>query len=823
MPDNKILKEDATKRLIELLRESDIEDENEGKSVPVKEPVPKISKNQISDNKEDEKSVENDSNTLLDFLNQKNDDDKPVVKNIGSKKEVKKTSKDIEIETDEIFSRGAINPDTETDSNTDNDKDKDKLSVPDTLSQGPADLQSLLANLDNTMSSDEKEEILGDDSSNTETAFKPSALFADERAKKSEESPLIIDGQMAASVSQAKPKNEEKIKKTSRKYIRKFNYDELYKREKSSDEEYIHNWNAGEFFKSVLYLKDTAYGLDFGDDYICYVEVKKRQDKLEITNWGYTELIQNEKAQNTAYIKKKNDDVFSTVFNNYITQLRLKNKYIAHAIQNKNVVSRLFSFPKLTPAEVREAIEFNARKNLPFPDKFAQIDYAEIGSDSSSQKKYNYLVSIGHERSINSIISRFKEAGISPRKLFPASLAMWSLFKNNYPDYEEQSVILLHIGEKVSSIVFINEGVFQFDRELSIGSVDFTEALIQKVKTIDGDHSINAHEAEQLKLRYGFPLDKEGVTDFLHIEAFKLLILLRSEGERLLSEINRSIDFYRKIHSLPPLESDIFISGPGAKIPNIDSYISNQLNRTVHRIYPLRSASVRYADGIDAIPVEFLPKFDLALAAATEINNHTNLIPKALKFEEKFIPAYMASVILLLLTFLAVTVSSFAISAKMKASIEKVEKMEEKIATISPMGQKYSTMINYHNVAYGIKNEINYDAYYSEVVTSLIKSVAQNTQEEIKLTQFIINREELVKDGAKNVKSAKEQDGNKVWLHLQGFVSTSSAIADVVLENYRIKLSNSGYYTNVDILSKSRESANGLIRLRFTMQAGIKD
>ncbi len=820
MSNKNILKEDATKRLIELLRETDTLPEDEEKLEAVSDEAAAAPEPEpfIEDSSADDASGVSPE-TLLDFLNQENSEASELSREIpGIGNSPVEAMEKKRRENDPIADLYHTPPEHSATGSADD--------TPLRASQTRNTLQNLLANLDSTMNSDDQVEILGAQNGAAVQELLQTETVEKNRPEQTEKpKPPIIDSAMAKSVAadpQKKPEPEPAPKR-SLKYLKKYNYDDLYSSEKGGGEEYIPNWNTAKFFQSVLFSKDTAYGLDMGEDYVRYVQIKKRQDKLEISDWGFTQLIQNENNQNTGYIRKKNEDNFDIVFSNYAAQTRLKNRYVAHAIQNKNVVSRLLSFPKLAPAEVKEAIELNARKNLPFPDKFAQIDYAQTGSSTEGQKKFNYLVAIGHERSINGVFTRFKDAGIVPRKLFSASFAIWSLFKNNYPDLEDQSVILLHIGEDVSNIVFINEGVFQFDRELAIGAKDFREALAQKVSTLDGDHVVTLREAEQLKVQYGFPIDQEGVTEFLHIEAFKLQILLRSEGERLLSEINRSIDFYRKVFSLPALECDIFLSGPGSKVPNIDVFISRQLNRTVRHIFSLRSTTVRYAEGVEPIPVEFMPEFDLALAAATEIDNHTNLVPKVLKFEEKFIPAYMASIIILLLTLLAVTVSSFAISSKLTNARQKVKDIETEIADVAPMGTKYTDMISYHNAAFVVRNELNHDRYFSAFIPTILKALSRDTQEEIKLSQLIFNRESAEPKGAGEKASAAKSAAHPMYLHLQGFVTTSDAIADVVLTNYQMKLEGTGYFNSVQILSKNRETGNGLIRLRFTMQAELKE
>jgi|GEM_PF-3583863 len=853
MPENsKIFKEDATKRLIDLLRESD--DADEKSTLPTSGPSEQLTKGRKSPGtpkikakpapaaaEDDSTKVlrpdetaerEGEGSELLQFLSenaQKEDSTetspvappKPPAVQPVDLPEPEASGVEDEDEDDLIIPANS-DPDDDVDLDTLLADDPGGLSAVESesslpLSSGSRSLQDLLANLDSSLNSDD--ELLGGGASDDENGNPFTGLHPEKNEKNR---PAVIDADMVNAKSAEQPPSRQKnIPRPSTKYLKKFQYETLYDSEKTADDEYMQNWNAGSFFRSVLYLKDTAVGLDFGDEFIRFIEVKKRQDKIEISNWGYTRMIREKNAPNAGFARKKNEDNFSVVFNAYAQQNRLKSKYVAHAIQNKNIVSRVMGFPKLSHKEVGDAIELNARKNLPFPDKFAQIDFAEIGSSGEAQKKYNYLVGIAHERTVNSITARFKEAHILPRKLFSASFATWSLFKNNYPDMEDQTVILLHIGPDTSSIIFINEGILQFDREIPVGHRDFREALTQKVRTLNGEHIISEREAEVLLHNYGFPLEQEGVTELLQIEAYRLLILLRSEGERLISEINRSIDFYRKVFSLPPLEADIYLSGPGGSIPGLNLYINKQLNRNVRRMYPLRSGTIRYAEGVEPIPPEFLSQFDLALASATEIDNHTNLIPKNLKFEEKFIPAYMASVILLLLTLLAITVSSFAVSSQLNAAKKEVARLDEEIETIAPMGRKYSDMINYHNAAYTIKNELNRDIYVSKMTTDIMRFVSQNTQNEVKLHQMRFNAVRMEKSGNSQVKAAEQQDPTSLFMQLEGFVTTSNAVADLQLTNYVIKLQNSGLFSEVEILYKEREVNKDAVRLNFYIQAEV--
>jgi type IV pilus assembly protein PilM len=587
--------------------------------------------------------------------------------------------------------------------------------------------------------------------------------------------------------------------------------------EKGSDiEQYVVEWSAADFFRAVLFRRDNVVGIDFSDKIITFVEIKKRQDRFQIVNYGYTAVLDADLDGVSGDVRKRAEEPFEAVFGKFLSLANPKNKYVVYAIQSKNVVSRLLSLPPMSQKEVREAIKWNALKNLPFPEKYAVYDVS-VAKSSDVTKKADYFIGIAHERTIAGAIARFKDANIIPRKIFSASFAVWQLFKTNYPEMQDQSVILLYIRDDVSDIVFIHEGQFQLNRQLSISSNDFTEALAQKVNTPEGEYNISMREAEKLKQMYGFPLSNDGITEFLNIDAFRLNILLRSAGERMVNEINRSIDFYRKTFSLPPIDSPLYIAGPGSAIPNLDSYLQRQINRPVHILNPLRSTLVDYDPLIEPIAPEHLSQFGLAIAAATETADHTNLAPKTIKSEEKYIPAYMIGLLLLLLTVLSITISSFAVTAQVEQATQTRNELQQKLNEVAPRGEKYADLIAYNNAALGVRNHLTLNRFRSNQVINMMKMAGAWAGQDIKLTTLAVEEQVLIPPGEKIGKPVR-------MLKLLGFVQSSSSMADLVLANFVIRLENAGFFINIKTDKNKRETLeNGTMRLYFEINGQVKD
>ncbi|HDR03921.1 MAG TPA: hypothetical protein ENN84_01570, partial [Candidatus Marinimicrobia bacterium] len=474
-------------------------------------------------------------------------------------------------------------------------------------------LAELLKNLDNSMGSEEPE-LIGANSEGApsenemeiETVTSPDNLTSQVFSSKADSPENLRSLTSGTQKESASPIINREAKE--KKIIEPYDYSTHFVDKGSDIEQYVVEWNATDFFRAVLFRRDNVVGIDFSDKFITFVEIKKRQDRFQIVNYGFTAILDANLDGVSGDVRKRAEEPFEAVFGKFLSLANPKNKYVVYAIQSKNVVSRLMSLPPMSQKEVREAIKWNALKNLPFPDKYAIYDVS-VAKSSDVSKKADYFIGIAHERTIAGVIARFKDANVIPRKIFSASFAVWQLFKTNYPEMQDQSVILLYIRDDVSDIVFIHEGQFQLNRQLSISSNDFTEALAQKVNTPEGEYNISIREAEKLKQFYGFPITNEGVTEFLNIDAFRLNILLRSAGERLVSEINRSIDFYRKTFSLPPIDSPLYIAGPGSAIPNLDNYLQRQLNRPVHILNPLRSTLVDYDSGVEPIAPEYLSQF----------------------------------------------------------------------------------------------------------------------------------------------------------------------------------------------------------------------
>jgi cell division ATPase FtsA len=156
---------------------------------------------------------------------------------------------------------------------------------------------------------------------------------------------------------------------------------------------------------------------------------------------------------------------------------------------------------------------------------------------------------------IDDYINVCREAKLDPVIVTVDAFSMQDMYSANYGFTEDETVVLLDVGNNVVSMNVVSRDISLFTRDLSVGGSDITEEIQKQL-------NITYQEAEFYKM--GGDLTSQS-DEVLPMEVEKII---GEKAEDIAAEIQRSLDFYASTAANPTI-SRIIVTGGTAAIPSL--------------------------------------------------------------------------------------------------------------------------------------------------------------------------------------------------------------------------------------------------------------
>ncbi|MCF7826977.1 MAG: pilus assembly protein PilM, partial [Candidatus Marinimicrobia bacterium] len=506
------------------------------------------------------------------------------------------------------------------------------------------------------------------------------------------------------------------------------------------------------------------------------------------------------------------DDLLAHILDTLDTKLWKKDTMFRMYSSAIETHTKIFKAPPVKGKEINELITWTAKKNLPFSSENINIDHMILDSEKGELKK-NIIIGVGNNETITFMSELFKKKKFDLQNVTTIPFLDWETFKHCYPDRLRGCIAIVHMNQNETTITMVKSGRMEFTREMAVGVKDYHKALVQRVMV--GNDAVNITEAmaRDYLMRYGIPVNTDLDIPETGISLYKISIFLRPIVERMTSEINRSLDYFRK--QVADVEcSEIYLTGLGAAIPNLVEVFAEQLDRPTEHLNPLRQGDFEFSGDFELnyqlIPV-FATNFGLALKSSAGIN----LLPASRKqhFQYKvfnklaiFLTAILLPIYLLL---------GYFSYMEQEVLVETVANMNNQWQKLSEQSQEYFTMrddLGYLGDYWGY---LENDRINSENQMKLLKLISSQIPDNIKLTSLVF-RPASSKDGGSVIK----QDAHVDRIALSGFVHASAGIADIQLTNFIMRLESLNLFTSIEREVQGTPSSDDT-RLLFTLKMGM--
>ena len=308
-------------------------------------------------------------------------------------------------------------------------------------------------------------------------------------------------------------------------------------------------------------------GLDLGSQNIKAVEVEKQKGRIFLRKLGF----HSDPELNLYSAQQKDWDSYAAVLKKFFAETGFTTPEVVVPLPETEVYMRVVKFPQMDEKELKTSIAYEAEQYIPIPIKEVNFDSQILDKDSLDKDKMNVLMVAAKKSVISKYVYILGKAGLTPKGLEPAALAIARVFADSSAD-PALAVVILQIGATDSQIVISSGGYVRFTRSVNVGGVDLTKAVEQSL-------GFDMTQAEEYKKTYG--LDT-------HQGEGKVAAAIRPVFDQILNEVKRARIFYTT-HNPGVTINRVIIGGGTALMPGLLFYVANNLDIEVELANPWRN------------------------------------------------------------------------------------------------------------------------------------------------------------------------------------------------------------------------------------------
>jgi len=315
------------------------------------------------------------------------------------------------------------------------------------------------------------------------------------------------------------------------------------------------------FFKKA---SQSYLGVDIGTSAIKIVELSKKGERIQLENFG--ELKSQALYQKPFRTFEKNTllllaEEIALAIKGILKEAKIQSRFASFSIPDFSSFFTNFELPSMTEEEIPEAVNFEARRQIPIPVSEVILDWSIIGGKPSLDRKGEkikiLLVAVPKE-----IINQYQEiAKKSGLELLALEAEVFGLIRS-LVEKEKGIVVLVDIGAQSTTVNIVEKGILKISHSLDMGGNELTR-IIARARNID------FWKAEELKEKFGL---LRGQVDDVSNILYPLIDLILKEVEDITQYFCQSEK--KEI-------GQFILAGGAVYLPGLSGYFAQKLQKEV--------------------------------------------------------------------------------------------------------------------------------------------------------------------------------------------------------------------------------------------------
>jgi type IV pilus assembly protein PilM len=228
----------------------------------------------------------------------------------------------------------------------------------------------------------------------------------------------------------------------------------------------------------------------------------------------------------------------------------------------KSPLIRYLSLPVMPKEELDEAVKWEAKKLISIPMEEMMLDYIIAGGKQEQEiKRYELVLVVAEKIIVKEQWAMMQKVGLEVLAIDVNPLSLLNAVHLNYPNDLTGNLIYIDIGAAKTDITILKEGILRFTRRLEMGGNEITRRMEREL-------NLPYDQAEKLKREKGMAAEEAASA------------VIKSECDRFIVEIQRSIDYYRA-QFREGVFKKIILMGGGALLPGFSEYFGGYFDSDV--------------------------------------------------------------------------------------------------------------------------------------------------------------------------------------------------------------------------------------------------
>jgi type IV pilus assembly protein PilM len=316
--------------------------------------------------------------------------------------------------------------------------------------------------------------------------------------------------------------------------------------------------------KKIIDFSDNAFGLDLSDLSVKVVQMKESGKTLSVRSFGSEKIAQGG-VSDGEIINQKNvvDSIKRAIAK--AGPKKIKTRKVICSLPETKAFLRIINIPKVNPEEVGEAIKWEIEANIPVALDQVYYDWQvleeKLGVDM--ENKISILVVAVSRKTIDQFIETLELAELEVIGLEIESVAQSRSLLSG--DGEQDTILAVDLGDRRTSISISHKGIPCFTSSNPVSGQSISGVIAKNL-------NISFEEAEKIKLA-------GGIGSFIKEDA--IFLAVKPVIENLISEIEKSFDFYLTGLKYSKTVDRVIICGGGANTKGLIPYLSKRLGKEV--------------------------------------------------------------------------------------------------------------------------------------------------------------------------------------------------------------------------------------------------
>ena len=312
----------------------------------------------------------------------------------------------------------------------------------------------------------------------------------------------------------------------------------------------------------------TTVGLDIGSGLIKVVVMDHARGVPELVKVAVAPLLPDAIVEGEVMDPRLVSDAIQEA----MERAGAKATEVVTAVGGRDVIIKRIQTERVKEQQARELMRWEAEQHVPDVES-VELDFQVLeDEDDSTPEEMSVLLVAAKRELVDAKLRILSEAGLQPRLVDVDAFALHNAFELNHPEAMRGAVALINVGNEITNVNVLDNGVPILTRDLAVGTRRFQEDLQRH-------HGLSADDAERFVRGY----DRNPQLD----------AVLEARGEEIAVGVERAAAFLAASARGAPQVRAIYVCGGGSRVPGLADVLGQRLRLKVEYANPLANLHVR--------------------------------------------------------------------------------------------------------------------------------------------------------------------------------------------------------------------------------------